>query len=63
MSPEGSCCTASRHGTPRPFTYSDRTRWPGPLGAIMKTLTSVRRLDELEMDVEAVAEGQILARR
>ena len=38
-SPDGSCAIAIRHGTPRPFSYSLRTRWPGPLGATMNTLT------------------------
>ncbi len=31
-----------RVGTPPPFRYSERTVWPGPLGAIMITSTSAR---------------------
>ena len=37
--PEASFSTATRTGTPRPSTYSRRTRWPGPLGATMNTST------------------------
>ena len=29
-------------GTPPPASYVSRTRWPGPLGAIMLTSTSGR---------------------
>src|SRR4029079_17219258 len=37
--PLSSFSTATSTGTPRPSTYSRRTRWPGPLGATMATST------------------------
>ena len=37
--PVASCSTATSTGTPRPATYSRRTRWPGPLGATIATST------------------------
>ena len=37
--PEASCSTATMAGTPRPATYSRRTKCPGPLGATMHTST------------------------
>ena len=36
------CATATRQGTPPPFRYSERTVWPGPFGATMKTSRSGR---------------------
>ena len=48
---------AIRQGTPPPFSYSPRTVWPGPLGAIITTSTVSLGSISVEMDVEAVGEG------
>ena len=48
---------AMRQGTPPPFWYSLRTVWPGPFGAIIMTSMVFLRLDQIEMDVEAMGEG------
>jgi hypothetical protein len=55
--PDASLSMAIRQGTPPPFWYSPRTVWPGPFGAIMMTSTRGLRLDQAEMHVEAVGEG------
>ena len=60
--PEASFSTATSTGTPRPSTYSRRTRWPGPFGATMNTSTPSGGGDVAEADVEAVAEDQGVAR-
>ena len=61
--PDASFSTATSTGTPRPSTYSRRTRWPGPFGRDHDTSTPVGRRDVAEADVEAVAEDQRVARR
>jgi len=40
--PDAFWATATRQGTPPPRLYSERTVWPGPLGATMKTSRSLR---------------------
>ena len=51
-----------RHGTPPPATNSLRTRWPGPFGATSSASCAFGRLDEAEVDVEAVRAHQDRAR-
>ena len=60
--PVASWWTAMSAGTPLPASYVSRTRWPGPLGAIMLTSMSAARRDCAEANVEAVREHQRLAR-
>ena len=55
--------TANRQGTPRPISYSRRTRSPGPLGATSTTSRSRARVDLAVMDREAVRDEQGRARR
>ena len=59
--PTASCSTANRAGTPPPAWYTERTRWPGPLGATIPTSTFAGRVDPPEAQVEAVGEHQQLA--
>ena len=61
--PEASFSTATRTGTPRPSTYSRRTRWPGPFGRDHEHVDALGRGDVAEADVEAVAEDQGVAGR
>ena len=47
-----------RQGTPPPRLYSERTVWPGPFGRDHQHVEIGARLDQVEMDVEAVGEHQ-----
>jgi len=53
---------AIRQGRPPPLTYSDRTRWPGPLGATSALSTPGGRDDLAEVDVEPVRAEEEVAR-
>ena len=49
---------ATKDGTPAPRWYSERTVWPGPFGRDHEHVEVGPRLDQAEMDVEAVGEGE-----
>ena len=55
--PEASFATATRQGTPPPRTNSLRTVWPRTLGRHHDDVHLRARLDQAEMDVEPMREG------